>query len=98
MRRVLLETIEANYVSSCDVGKTIYSKKELEKFPFSLYQEILSLEWLRKKHYKIIRETSLKQSHESWPGHEYSIQYYIEFDEEEDAFEFSLRYNNKLAI
>ena len=95
--RVLLEKIEPAFHRSMEVGKIIYDKKEIEKNPFSLYKEILSLDWLKQKAYKIIRETTVKQTHNEWPGQKYSIQYYIEFDTEQDAFEFSLRYNNRLA-
>lgn len=95
--RVLLEKIEPNFLRTIEVGKIVYDKKEIEKNPFSLYREILSLDWLKQKAYRIIRETTITQTHSEWPGQKYSIQYYIEFDTEQDAFEFSLRYNNKMA-
>lgn len=95
--RVLLEKIEPEYLHVIEVGKIAYDKKEIEKIPFSLYKEILSLEWLKQKTYKIIRETSVKQSHNEWHRQRYSILYYIEFDSDQDAFEFSLRYNNRMA-
>ena len=95
--RVLLEKIEPNFLRTMEVGKVVYDKKEIEKNPFSLYKEILSLDWLKQKSYRIIRETIVKQTHTEWPGQKYSIHYYIEFDTEQDAFEFSLRYNNRMA-
>jgi hypothetical protein len=95
--RVLLEKIEPNFLRTMEVGKVVYDKKEIEKNPFSLYKEILSLDWLKQKSYRIIRETLVKQTHTEWPGQKYSIHYYIEFDTEQDAFEFSLRYNNRMA-
>jgi hypothetical protein len=95
--RVLLEKIEPNFLRTMEVGKVVYDKKEIEKNPFSLYKEILSLDWLKQKSYRIIRETIVKQTHTEWPGQKYSIHYYIEFDTDQDAFEFSLRYNNRMA-
>lgn len=95
--RVLLEKIEPEFLRTMEVGKIVYDKKEIEKNPFSLYKEILSLDWLKEKAYRIIRETSIKHTHTEWPGQRYSIQYYIEFDSDQDAFEFSLRYNNRMA-
>lgn len=94
--RVLLEKIEPNYIHNMEIGKIAYDKKEIEKIPFSLYSEISSIDWLKPKPYKIVRETSVNQSHAEWAGVKYSIRYYIEFDYEQDAFEFSLRYK-KLA-
>jgi hypothetical protein len=92
--RVLLEKIEPDYVHTMEIGKVVYDKKEIEKFPFSLYEEIYSIVWLKNKQYKIIRETAIKQTHSEWYGNKYIVNYYIEFETEQDAFEFSLRYRN----
>lgn len=94
--RVLLEKVQSNYLHRSELGRVIYDKHEIAMYPFSLYKEISSLDWLDNKNYRIIRETTIDQTFDEWTGISYMISYYIEFDTEQDKFEFLLRYDNTL--
>lgn len=90
-KKVLIERITVPFYS-IEVGEIRYSKDDLEAVPFSLYHEITDLPWLKDKQYSIIRNTQVHHSSNEWMGTEFVVSYYIEFCNEKDAFEFSIRY------
>lgn len=93
MTKVLLEenTVPFHTIS---VGKVVYDKAEIRNMPFTLYQKLNKMDWLRDKTYHVTRETRMHHTPNEWIGTEYLVSYHIEFDNAKDALEFNIRFNN----
>jgi hypothetical protein len=78
---------------SIEVDTKIYEKEDLVNVPFSLYKEIHDLSWLKNKEYNVIRETRMLHRADDWLGTEFEVSYYIEFTNNKDALEFSIRFD-----